>query len=469
MRWAGAPVGVLLLLILLPPLAPSVSAQSLLDTFESAQLSLDTLEIEPSLRSAEPPPGRVEEAPAPKPPSPEVLPTPPQPQDGVEKLAPVFGVTVREIRVTGSTVFSPDELAQVARPFVDRKLTTEDLEELRQALTTLYTDQGYVNSGAFIPDQDVTDGILEVQLVEGILSDIQVEQVEGAKWFRPYYFTSRIAQSAGVPLNIFSLRERLQLFLQDDRLTRLNSELGPGSGPGKAVLKVRVEEALPYQIFFEFNNFQSPNIGQYRGTLTAVDRNLFGLGDVFRFTFGQSEGLKTLADGGYLLPITPWGTTLGVEFSRSDFRVSEAPSDVFDIRSATNVYTATLSQPLYRTPQREFTVFVAGVYETNITTLGGERFSLVPGSSNGVANVAVLRIGQSFLDRGLTQIIALRSQFSVGFDVLQATTNASNQNTSLPSSQFFKWLGQAQWARRFDVDLLGIDLSGLQVLSRMDY
>ncbi len=113
MRWAGAPVGVLLLLILLPPLAPSVSAQSL-----SAQLSLDTFEIDPSLRSAEPPPGRVEEAPAPKPPSPEVLPTPPQPQDGVEKLAPVFGVTVREIRVTGSTVFSPDELAQVARPFV---------------------------------------------------------------------------------------------------------------------------------------------------------------------------------------------------------------------------------------------------------------------------------------------------------------------------------------------------------------
>ena len=182
MRWAGASVCVLLLLILLPPLAPSVSAQALLETFESAQLSLDTLEIDPSLRSAEPPPGRVEEAPAPKPPSPEVLPTPPlQPQDGVEKLAPVFGVTVREIRVTGSTVFSPDELAQVARPFVDRKLTTEDLEELRQALTTLYTDQGYVNSGAFIPDQDVTDGILEVQLVEGILSDIQVEQVEGAK------------------------------------------------------------------------------------------------------------------------------------------------------------------------------------------------------------------------------------------------------------------------------------------------
>ena len=178
----------------------------------------------------------MEEAPAPKPPSPEVLPTPPPPQDGVEKLAPVFGVTVREIRVTGSTVFSPDELAQVARPFVDRKLTTEDLEELRQALTTLYTDQGYVNSGAFIPDQDVTDGILEVQLVEGILSDIQVEQVEDAKWFRPYYFTSRIAQSAGVPLNIFSLRERLQLFLQDDRLTRLNSELGAGFRPGEAII-----------------------------------------------------------------------------------------------------------------------------------------------------------------------------------------------------------------------------------------
>jgi hypothetical protein len=67
---------------------------------------------------------------------------------------PFLRVFVKEIRVTGSTVFSPDDLAKVTAPYTNREITSEDLESLRQALTLHYVNRGYFTSGAVVPDQD---------------------------------------------------------------------------------------------------------------------------------------------------------------------------------------------------------------------------------------------------------------------------------------------------------------------------
>jgi hemolysin activation/secretion protein len=45
-------------------------------------------------------------------------------------------------------------------------------------------------------------------------------------------------------------------------------------------------------------------------------------------------------------------------------------------------------------------------------------------------------------------VLAARSQFSLGIDAFDATTNSDN----LPSGKFFAWLGQFQWARRIGED-----------------
>ena len=62
--------------------------------------------------------------------------------------------------MTGSTVFSDAELAEVTAPYRNRELTTEDLERVRLELTMLYVNKGYITSGAVIPDQDVTGNLI---------------------------------------------------------------------------------------------------------------------------------------------------------------------------------------------------------------------------------------------------------------------------------------------------------------------
>ena len=198
--------------------------------------------VDPTGRSGEPPtlPKQFE---APTPPPGTLL---PPAQFHRRGPFPDLRVFVREIRVNGSTIFSAEELAKVTAPYLNREVTSEDLEALRVALTLLYVNNGYVNSGAILPDQTVSEGVVTYQIIEGGLTAVDVE---GNRWFRSSYFQKRFLLDAGPPLNVNALQRRLQLMLEDSRIQRLNAELKPGLQRGEGILDVRVEERTPYDSF----------------------------------------------------------------------------------------------------------------------------------------------------------------------------------------------------------------------------
>src|SRR5688572_5686395 len=180
-----------------------------------AQVPLPPI-FDPGGRSKEGPPLRREEPLKPKP-SPLEPTKPALPSETQERL-PAVRVFVREYRFSGHSVFTTDELQTVAAPYVNREVTTEDLESLRNAVTLMYIQRGYVTSGAILPDQAVTEGVILIQTIEGKLSRINVE---GARWLWPSYYQRRLALSAGPPVNIYNLQERLQLLQQDPRVQRI--------------------------------------------------------------------------------------------------------------------------------------------------------------------------------------------------------------------------------------------------------
>lgn len=340
--------------------------------FAAAQQAMG---VDPTGRSADEPP-LFRQEPRPNPPPGHILPPlPPSPARPTVPL-PLERVFIREILVTGSTVFSPAELAEVTAPYVRRELTAEDLEEVRLALTRHYVERGYINSGAILPDQILTEGVLTVHVIEGELTHIEVE---GNRRFRDRYLQNRLALGTGPPLNIHSLRERLQLLLQDPRFQRLNTELQPGVRPGESVLAMRVEERNPLLVWLEFNNFQSPTVGAERGLVTVAHHNLTGHGDILSVRYGRSSGVDSQLDASYLRPLTAYDTTIHLEYRKNDFLVVEAPFDPLDIESTSEIFGITLRQPIYRTLDREFTLMLTGERLTNRTFLLDQPFSGSPG------------------------------------------------------------------------------------------
>src|SRR5512143_1466386 len=120
--------------------------------------------IDPTGRSGQPPGPLKEEFVRPQPPPSPVLPIVPPPPETGEPVQPgAIRVFVKDVRVVGNTAFSEAEIAEVTAPFKNRMLMTEDLERLRLTLTLLYLNKGYLTSGAIIPDQDVSAGVVTVE------------------------------------------------------------------------------------------------------------------------------------------------------------------------------------------------------------------------------------------------------------------------------------------------------------------
>jgi hemolysin activation/secretion protein len=416
--------------------------------------------FDPTGRSGEPPaPLKKEFKPPGAPPS-MVLPPVPRPPEGdaTQQLGRIR-VFVHDIHVIGSTVFTDAEIDEVTTPFKIRTLTTEDLERLRLALTLLYVNRGYITSGAVIPDQDVTLGTITIQIIEGALTRIDVE---GTDWFREGYLRDRVGLGVRTPLAIAPLQERLQLLQQDSRIERINAELRPGDHRGESILNLRVKEAGPWKAWLDFNNHQTPVVGAERGLATIAHQNLTGHGDPFSFTYGRSRGVNPIIDTAYTLPITKYDTTITGSYRRNDFLVIDNAFRFLDLKADVEIIGITLRQPLYKTLSDEFAVAVTGERLYNKVTSAFDVLGLpslfIPGSSDtGVNTVSALRFVQEYVHRTSNSVVAVRSRFSVGLDVLGATNNSS----ALPDGQFFSWLGQVQGIRRVD------EWGGVQFLGQM--
>ena len=371
----------------------------------------------------------------------ETLNQPPLPTDDVT-------FKIEEFVFNGNTAFSNQELIDVTAEFRQGELQTfADVANAREAVTELYVNEGYATSGAIVPPQSVSDGVVEIEIIEGELDDIVVQ---GTQRLRSGYINSRIGLSAAPPLNVNRLVERLQLLQSDPLIESISADLQASPEPGKNTLVVSVAEADSFGVTYALDNNRSPSVGTVRHQLGVSEGNLLGFGDRLAVDYTLTSG----SDGfgfDYTVPVSPYDTTLGVSVNLSDSEVIEDPFDVLEIESDSEAYEVTLRHPLKRSPTQELAIGLTASHQRTQTELGFDDlgpFPLSPGADDdGRTRVSALRFFQDWTHRSTKQVLALRSQFNVGIDVLGATVNDDE-----PDSQFFSWQGQAQWLKLLAAD-----------------
>jgi hemolysin activation/secretion protein len=373
----------------------------------------------------------------------EVPKKPPIEQKGLPGAIRVF---VREFRFTGNTVIPTEELKKVAAPFENRYVTNNDLEELRKRLTLLYINKGYVNSGAIIPDQKVVNDTIEIRIIEGKLSRIEIE---GAKHFNPKYFTSRLELSAGPPLNVRNVESELQILLQNPLIEQIKAQVVPGDKPGEAVLKADVKENPPWDFGLVLDNKIPPSLGEERLLMQGALYNLARRGDAFLMQLEEAEGIKNDLKLRYRVPLNPKDLAMNFYYENGRADIVEQPFDTLNIETDLQQYGIQLGGPVIQKPNQTLTL--AGLFEhtdTETTWLDGQGFT-VPGSGvpdNGKSTVSVFRFVQDLVNRSANQVLSFRSTISFGVDCCGATINDA---VGVPDSQFTAWLPQFQWVRRF--------------------
>ncbi|NJP10711.1 MAG: ShlB/FhaC/HecB family hemolysin secretion/activation protein [Leptolyngbyaceae cyanobacterium RU_5_1] len=376
-------------------------------------------------------------------------------------------IRVKGFQVTGSTVFSQQELVGAIVqslfkgepiPPAGREISLADLFQVRSAITELYTSRGYITSGAYIPAQRLEEGVIEVRVLEGSLEDIRVT---GTQKLEPGYVSSRIGIATRAPLNRDRLLEALQLLQLNPLIANISAELSAGSRPGTSLLDVKVTEADSSFMQLTFDNGRSPSVGTIRRQVSGTELNTLGYGDAISLAFTNTDGSNAL-DFSYTLPVSPYNTTINFSAGLSASDVIEEPFDILDIHSESNYLELTGRHPLIQTPTQDLALgLTLGRRSTRTRFIEDLPFPSPGADDEGRTKVSVLRFFQEWTQRSSTSVFAVRSQFNFGVPIFNAS-----QNDDPPDSNFFSWRSQAQWVRLLAPDTLLLVRGDLQLADR---
>lgn len=343
-------------------------------------------------------------------------------------------VTLDHINFEGHTVFSTEELNSLAKPYLHKPVSVDEIEELRRLVTHYYIDKGYITSGATFPTNPIQGKTLRIKIVEGRLSEANIK---GTGWLRDSYVKNRLVPDQDAPLNMNTLQDRFRLLLTDPLFDHLNGRLMPGADRGLSILDLEVVRARPYGFTALMDNYRSPSVGAEAVGANGWIRNLTGQGDVLDLTFMSSDptGGKFLQySGNWLVPLSDYGTKAYFSFSRSNASIVEESFASLDIKSKSFSVEGGLNQILIDNLQRRLTFGVGVGFKQNETS------SLDPGNPYDRSQVSFVRINQEYIERWEKLAVAFRSTFSVGLDSFGATI----KTPGVADSDYFAWLGQTQ-------------------------
>ncbi|WP_243146752.1 ShlB/FhaC/HecB family hemolysin secretion/activation protein [Scytonema sp. UIC 10036] len=415
------------------------------------------------------PPGTILPRPIPPPP-PKPIPTPqpvleppldvtPTPQPSEQRPGIPGNITVERFEFEGNTAFNDQKLNEITVNFTNRPITFAQLLQVEAIITKLYTDAGYVNSGAVIPAGQALSpqgAVVKVQIVEG---SIEVIKVTGTRRLNSNYIRSRIKLGTSKPLNRFRLLEALQLLQLNPLIENLSAELSAGSRPEQSVLQVNVVEADSFRTEFLLDNGRAPSVGSFRRGIRISEGNVFGFGDGFSATYTNTDGSNTL-DLSYSAPVNPRNGSILVQGGFNDTSVIEPPFDRIDITGDSFYINLGFRQPVIQSPTQELALGFTFSRQQSRTQIQGLGFgNLSPGADeNGETRISALRFFQEYTQRNSQQVFALRSQFSLGVGWFDATVN-----NNAPDSRFFSWRGQGQYVRLLARDTLLVLRSDVQL------
>ncbi|GFE72175.1 ShlB/FhaC/HecB family hemolysin secretion/activation protein [Chroococcus sp. FPU101] len=399
-----------------------------------------------------PEPSKPPLLPSPLPPPEDLLQPPVSPTPPKESFSIPGKIFVKDFKFEGNTAFSDAELKRLLKPYTQRRITFVELLQARSAITQYYVDQGYITTGAFIPEQKIQDGVVLIKILEGSISEIQVT-VQGR--LNPNYVRDRLAIKSGKPLNINRLLDALRLLQINPLIQRISAQLEVGTRPGTNILTVEVETANTFNADAIFDNGRSPSVGELRRGVQVEEANLLGIGDRISGWYLNTNGSHDW-NISYTIPINVYNGSFKFDYRNVASRVVEDPFDELNLESDYQKYSFALRQPILETASQTLALALVFEHQKSQTSfLDNEPLLGVGADQHGRTNISTLRFSQEWIDRSNVEVISLLSEFSFGFDAFGTTDPFDFKvNPNAPNSNYFIWRGQAQWVRLLAPDFL---------------
>ncbi|MES2208368.1 MAG: ShlB/FhaC/HecB family hemolysin secretion/activation protein [Pseudomonadota bacterium] len=276
-----------------------------------------------------------------------------------ETQAPTF--VLRKIVLKGAKLISEAELSKLYSDKINQTISLSDLETITEKITQAYHSKNFFLAQAIIPaNQDVTEGLVEISVIEGVLGKIRIKLQPGSPITEQAIQQTLSILEPGKALD-GRRYERAMLLLSDTPGIKAQSILEQGLEPGTADLVVDVSPTPRTSYTAEVDNYGAKASGRIRVGGSARINSPFSRGDNLdaRLLVAQGANL-TLGRIAYETPINNQGWRVGLGFSRIDYQLGEEFA-ALDAQGKANILDVSLSYPLIR--QRNRNLFLRASLE----------------------------------------------------------------------------------------------------------
>lgn len=214
-------------------------------------------------------------------------------------------VTIREIRFIGAGV--PGNVARAAQRFVGRPASADNLKQLAAAMTRAYNRSSVALFTLVIPEQDLSDGIVEVASAEGHVGAVTLSgETDGGPAPLIRRMADRLAGAAPLPRSRF---ERILGNIGDIPGATVTPTLALGGAPGAVALDLKVDAKRP-TVGLGFSTRTSPFVDDGIVEANARASSLLRSGDETRLNGAAAVNFRSLiyVAGSHSTPLGADGT-----------------------------------------------------------------------------------------------------------------------------------------------------------------
>lgn len=255
-------------------------------------------------------------------------------------------INSKEFRFVGNKLISSQDLAFALKPFLNKELSFDGLLLAADAVAAAYKDFG-VLARAYLPEQDVSDGLITIQIVEarfaGLRTNEYTSELVGVEVVESYF---EKAQAVGQPLRVNKL-DRAILLVDDLPGISILGTLEPGQTEGETALFVQAKDEPRFVGDLGYDNTGSRSTGSHRLTLNMSINSPGQRGEILSANGIHTQG----SDYGRLYLNVPDGfdgLRLGFSVSTLTYKVINGPGAAVAVKGRSNSKGIDSNYPIIR-------------------------------------------------------------------------------------------------------------------------
>jgi hemolysin activation/secretion protein len=192
------------------------------------------------------------------------------------------GFDINQFQVDGNTLLPAEKVQALVAPFSGKGKVYGDVQKALEALESEYRRLGYGTVQVFVPEQELTGGVVRLVVSEGVIGKVTIT---GNQNFNEQNVRAGLPDlKEGTAPNMRKLSENIQLS-NENPAKQVEVTLGVSEEEGKVNARIDVKEEDPDRFYVTLDNTGTRGSGYARLGFSYQNSNMFNMDQVLTLSY----------------------------------------------------------------------------------------------------------------------------------------------------------------------------------------